>query len=90
MPTASVIRLRARLGGLTLAATRDPREYTAAARRQFRANFVDEVDPNRSLSEVERERRADAARRLFFARIALKSAQSRSERARRKKRRPCW
>ncbi len=71
-------KLRARIGGLALAAQQDPREYTAPARRQFLARFENEVDPGRTLPEGERARRAEAARKLYFARLALKSAKSRA------------
>jgi hypothetical protein len=39
--------------------------------------FVDEVDPNRVLSPPERQRRAEQARKAYFTRLALKSAQAR-------------
>ena len=70
-------RSRARLGGLALSATRDPKKYTLAAREAFNRKFLDEVDPHHRLPRKERERRAEAARKLFFARIALKRVQSR-------------
>lgn len=72
--------LRGRIGGLALAAQSDPKEYTAAARRQFLARFEDEVDPDRTLPEHERTRRAEAARKLYFARLAYKSAKVRKKR----------
>jgi hypothetical protein len=71
---------RARLGGYALAASRDAREYTAAARAAFLARFENEVDPERKLPEPERQRRALAARRGYFARLAFKSAVARSRR----------
>jgi hypothetical protein len=40
--------------------------------------FLDEVDPERQLPEPERLRRAECARRAFFQRLALKSAQARA------------
>ena len=72
--------LRARIGGLALAAQRDPREYTAAARRAFLARFEDQVDPERVLPERERARRAEAARKAHFARLAYLSAKARARR----------
>lgn len=69
--------LRARLGGLTTAARHDTREITAPARRAFLQRFEDEVDPDRTLPPPERARRAEAAKRLHFARLAMKSAQAR-------------
>lgn len=70
-------RLRARIGGLALAATRDPREYTAKARATFLARFEREVDPAGSLTPKERARRAEAARKLYFARLAIRGHKKR-------------
>jgi hypothetical protein len=42
--------------------------------------FLDEVDPNRELSEAERIRRAESARKAFYQRLALASAKARRER----------
>ncbi len=71
--------MRARIGGLTLAATHDARHYTAAARKAFLCRFEREVDPDGTLPPEERERRAQAARSAYFAKLALKSAQRRKE-----------
>ena len=71
---------RGRIGAYTLHATHDPRETTHAAREAFGRRFLDEVDPDRLLPEDERERRASYARKAYFARLALKSAQSRRAR----------
>lgn len=68
-------RLNGRLGGLKLAATRDPLEYTSAARATFLASFLEQVPAD--LPPAERERRAIALRKLHFARLAAKSAASR-------------
>ena len=76
--------LRGRIGGLALAAQRNPKEYTAAARRQFLARFDDEVDPDRILSKEERARRAEAARKLYFVRLAYESAKARGKKNRKK------
>ena len=73
--------LRARLGGLALASQRDPCDYTAAARDAFLARFAAEVDPEGVLPEAERTRRAEAARKLYFTRLALKSSRARQRRA---------
>lgn len=75
--TPSERSLRARIGGFALAAQRNPRDYTAAARKAFLAKFEKDVDPQGLLPENERRRRADAARKAYFARLALKSAQVR-------------
>lgn len=81
----NLYRLRGRLGGLALAAKYDPRQYTAAARRAFDDRFLAEVDPDGSLrrvNPVEAQRRADAARKLYFARLAYKSAKAQARRRR--------
>jgi hypothetical protein len=44
------------------------------------ARFEREVDPEGMLSESERLRRADSARRAFFVGLALQSAQARRRR----------
>lgn len=50
---------------------------TLPAREAFNRRFEDEVDPDRQLSPQERARRAESARKAYFMRLALKSAQSR-------------
>jgi hypothetical protein len=72
--------LRGRIGAYRLHATHDPRETTAPARSAFLARFEREVDPDGSLSPQERQRRALAARKAYFARLALKSAKKRARR----------
>lgn len=77
--------LRARLGAYTSwANTADPSARTAAARKAARERFEKEVDPDGLLPPDERARRAEHARKAFYARIQLKSAQRRAERARAK------
>lgn len=66
--------LAGRIGGYTTASRHDSRAITAAARAAFLASFAEQVDPDRLLTEAERARRADAAKRLYFARLAMKSA----------------
>ncbi len=77
-----------RAGGLRTRSLRDPVDYTRKARASFLARFEAEVDPHRLLSELERLRRAEAARRLFFVRLAHKSAERRAKRSRSRTRRP--
>ena len=77
----SEMSMRGRIGAYALHAQRDPKETTAKARRAFLDRFVDEVDPERVLSEVERSRRAGAAKSAYFARLALKSAKARRRKA---------
>jgi hypothetical protein len=55
----------------------DPVEGTAKARDAFLLRFVDQVDPDRELPDSERLRRAESARKAYFTRLALKSAQAR-------------
>lgn len=69
--------LRGRIGGLSLAAQRDPLEYTRNARQAFLATFDSQVDPDGVLPVAERTRRALAARKAHFAKLALKSAKAR-------------
>lgn len=69
-----------RIGALRQQAIHDTRETTAAARAAFLARFEPD-DPDGTLSDAERERRARAAKREYFARLAYASAKARSERA---------
>ena len=72
---------RGRLGGLSTAARHNPAEYTQAAQQAARDRFLVKVDPEGTLPKAERLRRATAARRLFFAEAAYKSAIARRKRA---------
>ena len=58
---------------------------TGPARKAFLDRFERAVDPDGVLSERERERRAKAARRAYFARLALKSVQARRRRTLRRR-----
>lgn len=69
--------LRSRLAAYQLHATHDPKETTKKAREAFAARFEREVDPDGVLSPEERARRADAARRAYFTRLALRSSRAR-------------
>jgi hypothetical protein len=64
--SAAFRKLLARLGAFAQQAQYDTRETTKAARAAFNARFANEVDPQRILSETERARRAEAARRAYF------------------------
>lgn len=66
-----------RIGGLTTASRTDSFQRTQPARDKFLSKFLDEVDPERTLPEAERNRRAEAARKAHFHRLALKSADAR-------------
>jgi len=68
---------RARLGAYSLHAKRDARETTSAARAAFLERFEREVDPDGTLPLDERTRRARAARKAYFTRLALASARAR-------------
>lgn len=74
---------RGRLGAYRQQALYDTRETTRAARAAFDQRFVDQVDPERKLSEPERERRAAAARKAYFAALSLKASSARRQRAER-------
>ena len=72
--------LYGRIGGLRLAATHEPKEYTAAARRVFAESFEHQVDPEGVLPPEERARRALAAKKAHMASLAYRSAVVRAER----------
>lgn len=74
--------MRARIGAHTSwANTTDRAARTAPARRSFLERFEKQVDPDGTLPEAERLRRAESARKAFMLSIALKSAESRKRRA---------
>jgi hypothetical protein len=73
--------LAGRIGAYTVHSRYDGLEITAAARRAFNARFEDQVDPDHVLTPAERAKRAEMARKAYFARLALKSAQVRRKRA---------
>ena len=82
MSNDKLAELRGRIGAYALHAQRNPRETTAAARKRFLERFEEEVDPNRQLPRAERQRRAMAARKAYFTRLALRSAKARRRRVR--------
>jgi hypothetical protein len=71
---------RGRIGAYRLHSTHDPKETTKAAREAFMARFEREVDPDGTLAPEERSRRAEAARKAYFAQLAHKSAKARRRR----------
>jgi hypothetical protein len=73
--------MRARIAAFALHAKRDPRETTRAGREAFLTRFDHEVDPEGTLPEAERRRRAEAAKRAYFTALALRSARSRRRRS---------
>lgn len=78
--TPQQVTLRARTAAYARWATCDPIEATAPAREAFMQRFVDQVDPDRVLPEVERNRRATAARKAHMSGLALKSSRARAAR----------
>lgn len=76
--------LRARMGAYVVHARYDPRQTTAPARAAFMKRFLDEVDPDRVLPEPERLRRAAAARKGYFTRLAFLASRRRRDRQQRK------
>lgn len=69
---------RGRIGGYTTAARHDSRELTLPARKALHKKFLIEVDPENVLPEPERNRRAEAARKAHYTRLARLSALSRT------------
>lgn len=69
--------LRSRIAAHEKWAHTDAVAGTAAARTAFLARFEVEVDPDQVLPEAERRRRAEHARKAYFAKLALKSALAR-------------
>lgn len=63
------------------ARTVNPTARTAPARAAFLARFEMAVDPERKLPETERRRRAEHAKRAYFAALALKSSKARARKA---------
>lgn len=61
--------------------TEDRSARTEPARRALLDKFEREVDPDGTLPPAERAKRAEHARKAYFARLALKSAQARRRRA---------
>ncbi len=91
--TPELARSRARLGALALHARHDPRVTTAPGRTAFLARFereVDAADPEGKLDPIERARRVEYLRRLYFARLAYRGQIARAENAaaRRRAKRP--
>jgi hypothetical protein len=68
------------MGAYVVHARYDPRQITAPAREAFLKRFIDEVDPDRVLPEPERLRRAAAARKAYFTRLAFLASRRRTKR----------
>jgi hypothetical protein len=78
--------LRGRIGAHLLHATHNPRRITARAREEFLKGFERAVDPDGTLPDDERRRRASHARAAHFARLARQSVLARARRKRRGRR----
>jgi hypothetical protein len=75
--------LTGRLGAYVLHSKYDSRELLKPARAAFESKFEREVDPDGMLDAAERARRAEMARKAYFTRLALASAQARRKRSHR-------
>lgn len=73
-------RLQARAAAFRLHSLYDSRQLTANARAAFRDRFVRQVDPDGILPVAERERRAECARKAYYATLAAKSVRARRAR----------
>jgi hypothetical protein len=81
MSTDSVTKLQAQTAAhMSWANTASPATRTEPGRRAFLDRFERQVDPDGSLSPVERNRRAQHARKAYFATLAAKSAATRRRR----------
>ena len=78
--TPDLRRLRARQAAYALHAGIDSKAHTEPARAAFLNRFEAEVDPEGSLPEAERLRRAECAKKAHFTRLAYRSAIVRSQR----------
>ena len=76
--------LTGRLGAYVLHSQYDSRELLKPARAAFESRFEREVDPDGVLPVEERSRRAEMARKAYFTRLALLSAQARRRRTSRR------
>lgn len=76
--TPSERSLRARIAGhQSWANTSDPSARTKPGRDAAMARFEREVDPDGTLSEEERKRRAEHAKSAYFTKLAYRSARAR-------------
>jgi len=69
--------MRARVAAYALHAQRDSRELTVKARSAAWQKYLDEVDPDGSLPEAERVRRAESLRKSRLLAASLKAAVAR-------------
>jgi hypothetical protein len=85
-PTPTERSLRARLAAHAMHARHDARQTTMNGRAAFLARFEREVDPESALDPKERQRRAEHARRVYFARLQLAAAKARRAKQARRRR----
>lgn len=71
---------RARIASLTRWSKEDPAATAARGQAGLLARFEREVDPEGSLPEAERRRRAECARQAHMARLSLASSKARAAR----------
>lgn len=77
-------QLRARAASLaSWAQTADREGRTAAARKAALDRFESQVDPDGVMDPATRAKAADAARKAYFASLALKSSLARAKRKKR-------
>jgi len=69
--------IRARIAAYALHSQVDGTAHTAPARQAFLDRFERQVDPDGLLEPQERARRAEHARKSYFLKLALLSAQAR-------------
>ena len=77
MLTPEQRQMRGRIGAYTLHA--QGKTNTGPARAAFMSRFEREVDPEGKLSEAERGRRAEAAKRAYFTALALKRSKGQTK-----------
>jgi hypothetical protein len=73
--------LRARRAAHVRWSKHDSHAHAAKMREGLERRFFDQVDPNRSLPEGERRRRAEQARKAHYTDLAYKSARARRKAA---------
>ena len=80
--TSEMRRMRGRIGALTMHARNDTSVVSANGRKaadtKLNDRLLDEIDPDRSLPEAERERRLAYARKAHFQGLALTASCSMS------------
>ncbi len=85
MLSPSELSLRGRIGAHRTHALHDPVETTASARvasaTALDGRLLAEIDPEGLLTEEERAKRLQHARKAHFAQLALKSATTRRKKA---------